>query len=73
MRDYTYEKWLAGHATRKSMMEKLERSLIPYELFACIPLKNSKERISARLRMDKTPMLIRGATTIRNSVMIYLM
>lgn len=49
MRDYTYEKWLAGHATRKSMMEKLERSLIPYELFACIPLKNSKERISGTI------------------------
>ena len=49
MRDYTYEKWLAGHATRKSMMEKLERSLIPYELFARITLKNSKERINGTI------------------------
>lgn len=49
MRDYTYEKWLAAHATRKSMMEKLERSLIPYELFARIPLRNSKQRISGTI------------------------
>ncbi|MCM1139343.1 MAG: hypothetical protein NC453_12305 [Muribaculum sp.] len=46
MREFTYEEWLAGHANRKNMMEKLERSLIPYELFALIPLKNDRQTIS---------------------------
>lgn len=40
---YTYEEWLSGHAGRKTTMEKLERSLIPYELFAAIGLTNDKE------------------------------
>lgn len=43
MKEYNYEEWLSGHANRKSMMEKLERSLIPYDLFACIPLANNRE------------------------------
>lgn len=38
MNQFTYEDWLSGHATRKSMLEKLERSLIPYELFAQMSL-----------------------------------
>lgn len=41
--NYNYEAWLSGHASRKSMMEKLERSLVPYELFAAINLENDKE------------------------------
>lgn len=41
--NYNYEAWLSGHASRKSMMEKLERSLVPYELFATINLENDKE------------------------------
>lgn len=45
MKEYNYEEWLAGHATRKTMMEKLERSLIPYELFARMPLKNDRQKI----------------------------
>lgn len=49
MNDYTYESWLAGHANRKSMMEKLERSLIPYELFAMMPLKDDFENIEGYL------------------------
>lgn len=45
MNQFTYEDWLCGHATRKSMMEKLERSLIPYELFAQMPLCNDRRTI----------------------------
>ena len=41
---YNYEEWLSGHASRKTTMEKLERSLIPYELFAAIGLSNDKEQ-----------------------------
>ena len=26
---YNYDEWLSGHAKRKTMMEKLERSLVP--------------------------------------------
>ena len=40
---YNYEEWLSGHANRKNMMEKLERSLIPYDLFAAIELVNDKQ------------------------------
>lgn len=40
---YNYETWLEGHANRKTMMEKLERSLVPYELFEAIGLKNDKQ------------------------------
>lgn len=40
---YNYEAWLSGHASRKTMMEKLERSLIPYDLFAAIELNNDKQ------------------------------
>lgn len=43
MKKFTYEDWLSGHATRKSMMEKLERSLIPYELFAQMSLRNDRQ------------------------------
>lgn len=41
--NYNYEAWLSGHASRKTMMEKLERSLVPYELFSAIDLDNDKE------------------------------
>ena len=37
---YDYNRWLSTHAKSKSMMEKLERSLIPYELFALIGMTN---------------------------------
>lgn len=40
---YSYEEWLSGHANRKTMMEKLERSLIPYDLFSAIELVNDKQ------------------------------
>lgn len=42
---FDYSQWLAGHSTSKSMMEKLERSLIPYELFALVPIKNDQTEI----------------------------
>lgn len=40
---YNYEEWLRGHANRKTMMEKLERSLVPYELFETIHLQNDQQ------------------------------
>ena len=40
---YNYEEWLSGHANRKTMMQKLERSLIPYEIFDAINLQNDKQ------------------------------
>lgn len=41
-----YDAWLSGHAKRKTMMEKLERSLVPYELFRSIPLRNDRQPLS---------------------------
>ena len=40
---YDYNEWLSTHAKSKTMMEKLERSLIPFDLFAAIGLKNDKQ------------------------------
>ena len=33
---FNYDEWLSGHASRKTMMEKLERSLVPFEIFEAI-------------------------------------
>lgn len=49
---YNYETWLDGHANRKTMMEKLERSLVPYELFEAVGLQNDKQAISGEIALD---------------------
>lgn len=43
---YNYDEWLQGHAKRKTMMEKLERSLVPYDLFSSIPMPEHRESLS---------------------------
>lgn len=53
MNDYNYETWLARHTGSKSMMQKLERSLIPYELFAMIPLKNGHNITDGQLTCNR--------------------
>lgn len=49
---YNYETWLEGHANRKTMMEKLERSLVPYELFEAIGLRNDKQSVSGEVTLN---------------------
>ena len=49
---YNYETWLAEHANRKTMMEKLERSLVPYELFEAIGLRNDKQPVSGEVSLQ---------------------
>lgn len=49
MSNYNYEQWLVGHSTSKTVMEKLERSLIPYELFAKIPVVNNRSEVTGNL------------------------
>ena len=49
---YNYDTWLEGHADRKTMMEKLERSLVPYELFEAIGLKNDKQPMSGEVAIN---------------------
>ena len=49
---YNYEEWLSGHANRKTMMQKLERSLIPYEIFEAIGLQNDKQERSGEVCLD---------------------
>ena len=39
---YNYDEWLSGHAKRKTMMEKLERSLVPFDIFETIGMVNDK-------------------------------
>ena len=40
---FDYDQWLSTHSKSKTMMEKLERSLIPYDLFDAIGLRNDKQ------------------------------
>ena len=49
---YNYEEWLSGHANRKTIMQKLERSLIPYEIFESIGLQNDKQERSGEICLD---------------------
>ena len=49
---YNYETWLEGHANRKTIMEKLERSLVPYDLFEAIGLKNDKQPVTGEITIN---------------------
>ena len=46
---YNYDEWLSGHTKRKTMMEKLERSLVPFEIFDGIGLANDKQTRSGEV------------------------
>ena len=48
---YNYEKWLEHHANRKTMLQKLERSLVPFELFEAINLQNNREALSGEIML----------------------
>ena len=37
---FNYDEWLSGHSNRKTMMEKLERSLVPFEIFEAVGMDN---------------------------------
>ena len=67
---YNYETWLEGHANRKTMMEKLERSLVPYELFEAVGLKNDKQ---PRLPSTAIPIITTSLTIISVSGMMFMM
>lgn len=43
MNEYNYAEWLKTHAKKKALMEKLERSLVPYPLFAQLDLEGMRE------------------------------
>ena len=49
---YDYNEWLSTHAKSKTMMEKLERSLIPFDLFTAIRLKNDKQEHDGYVTID---------------------
>ena len=40
---FNYDEWLNGHSKRKTMMEKLERSLVPFDIFEAIGMVNDKQ------------------------------
>ena len=46
---FNYDEWLSGHTKRKTMMQKLERSLVPFELFNAIGIKNDKQQRSGEI------------------------
>ena len=50
---FNYDEWLSGHASRKTMMEKLERSLVPFEIFEAIGLVNDKQPRSGEVNIGE--------------------
>jgi len=46
---FNYDDWLSGHTKRKTMMQKLERSLVPFELFDVIGMRNDKQQRSGEV------------------------
>ena len=50
---FNYDEWLSGHAKRKTMMEKLERSLIPFEIFDAIGMKNDRQARSGEVTVGE--------------------
>lgn len=50
---FNYDEWLSGHAKRKTMMEKLERSLIPFEIFDAIGMRNDKRTRSGEVSVGE--------------------
>lgn len=46
---FNYDEWLSGHAKRKTMMQKLERSLVPFEIFEAIGMVNDKKQRSGNV------------------------
>lgn len=47
MADYRYADWLKTHAKKKTIMEKLERSLVPFQLFSTIEFESLSEGTSS--------------------------
>ena len=50
---FNYDEWLSGHAKRKTMMEKLERSLVPFEIFEAIGMVNDKQPRSGNVTIGE--------------------
>ena len=50
---FSYDEWLSGHAKRKTMMEKLERSLIPFEIFDAIGMRNDRQARSGEVTVGE--------------------
>lgn len=52
MTDFRYADWLTTHAKKKTIMEKLERSLVPFQLFACIEFHSLEEGDSSEMEYN---------------------
>lgn len=50
---YNYEEWLSTHSGSKTMMEKLERSLVPYELFMAMGLVNDRQEREGEVTLNE--------------------
>ena len=48
-----YDEWLRSHSKRKTMMEKLERSLVPFEVFEAIQMRNDKQPRSGKVTIGE--------------------
>ena len=70
---YNYEKWLEHHANRKTMLQKLERSLVPFELFEAINLQNNREAISGEIMLHGIRIIMIFLMTTRVLAMTFMM
>ena len=50
---FNYDEWLSGHSNRKTMMEKLERSLVPFEIFEAIGMDNDHAPRQGEVRIGE--------------------
>lgn len=37
--EFTYDDWLASHHMKKNVLDRIKRSLVPWELISRIPLE----------------------------------
>ena len=55
MTGYRYADWLKTHAKKKTIMEKLERSLVPFQLFAAIDFARLHAGAAIRVNNNGKP------------------
>lgn len=73
MTDYGYADWLTTHAKKKTIMEKLERSLVPFQLFAGLSYDALAEgqAMEAELGGNKYRLELRSKSVV-NDRLVYL-
>lgn len=73
MTDYKYTDWLTTHAKKKNIMEKLERSLVPFQLFSQVDMQGLEEGKNTFILINNnTYMLCLKHKGVVNDRLVYL-